>query len=52
VPKPSGRLVVGDFLGDSSVVTFRRLCSPAGEAGLRFEQRLGGPLAYFAQFSP
>jgi len=52
VLKPSGRLVVGDFLGDPHVVTFRRLCSRAEEAGLRFEQRLGGPLGYFARFTP
>ena len=32
VLKPSDRLVVGDFLGDPDVVTFRRLCARATQA--------------------
>ncbi len=50
VLKPGGRLVVGEIFGDSHMVTFGSLCARAEAAGLRFEQRLGGKLAYFARF--
>src|SRR4051794_29603963 len=51
VLKPSGRLVVGEtFVGDPHVVMFARLLERAEDAGLRFEQRLGSPLGYFARF--
>lgn len=51
VLKPSGRLVVGEtFAGDPHVVMFARLRERAERAGLRFEQRLGSPLGYFARF--
>ena len=51
VLKPSGRLVVGEtFVGDPHVVMFDGLRRRAEEAGLRFEQRFGSPLGYFALF--
>jgi ubiquinone/menaquinone biosynthesis C-methylase UbiE len=50
VLKPGGRLVVGEIFGDPHMVTFGTLRARAEEAGLRFEQRLGGRLAYFARF--
>jgi len=48
--KPDSRLVVGEIFGDPHMVTFGLLRASAEEAGLRFEQRLGGKLAYFARF--
>jgi ubiquinone/menaquinone biosynthesis C-methylase UbiE len=50
VLKPSGRLVVGEIFGDPHMVTFGSLRARAEAAGLRFEERLGGKLAYFARF--
>jgi ubiquinone/menaquinone biosynthesis C-methylase UbiE len=50
VLKPGGRLVVGEIFGDPHMVTFSSLRARAEEAELRFEQRLGGKLAYFARF--
>ncbi len=50
VLKPGSRLVVGEIFGDPHMVTFGSLRARAEEAGLRFEQRLGGRLAYFARF--
>ncbi len=50
VLKPSGRLVVGEIFGDPHMVTFGSLRARAEEAELRFEQGLGGRLAYFARF--
>lgn len=50
VLKPGGRLVVGEILVDPHVVTFGTLRRHAEAAGLRFEQRLGGRLGYFARF--
>jgi ubiquinone/menaquinone biosynthesis C-methylase UbiE len=50
VLKPGSRLVVGEIFGDPHMVTFGTLRARAEEAGLRFEQRLGGRLAYFARF--
>jgi SAM-dependent methyltransferase len=51
VLKPSGRLVVGEtFVGDPHVVALGGLRERAERAGLRFEQRLGSPLGYFARF--
>lgn len=52
VLKPTGRLVVGELMGDPHVVTLGRLKARAEEAGLRYERRLGGPLGYFARFAP
>ena len=48
VMKPSGRLVVGEVIGDPHMVTFRSLRERAPRAGLEIERRLGGPLGYFA----
>src|SRR5919107_3692410 len=50
VLKPDGRLVVGEIFGDPHMVTFGSLRASAEEAGLRFGQRMGGKLAYFARF--
>ncbi len=50
VLKPGSRLVVGEIFGDPHMVTFGTLRARAEEAGLRFEQRLGGRFAYFARF--
>ena len=51
VLKPGGRLVVGELFGDPHWVRPSRLEQRASRAGLRFERRLGVPLAYFARFS-
>ncbi|HLM77213.1 MAG TPA: class I SAM-dependent methyltransferase [Rubrobacteraceae bacterium] len=50
VLKPDSRLVVGEIFGDPHMVTFGSLRASAEATGLRFEQRLGGKLAYFARF--
>jgi ubiquinone/menaquinone biosynthesis C-methylase UbiE len=50
VLKPGGRLVAGEIFGDPHMVTFGALRARAEAAGLRFEQRLGGRLGYFARF--
>jgi ubiquinone/menaquinone biosynthesis C-methylase UbiE len=52
VVKPGGRVVVGELMGDPHVVTFGALTSRAEAVGLRLEQRRGGPLGYFARFTP
>jgi hypothetical protein len=52
VLKPSGRLVVGELLGDPHVVFPGRLRQRAQSAGLRFERRVGSVLGYFARFAP
>jgi ubiquinone/menaquinone biosynthesis C-methylase UbiE len=51
VLKPSGRLVVGELLGDPHWVSPKALRRRAQSAGLRFERQVGGPLGYFARFS-
>jgi SAM-dependent methyltransferase len=48
VLKPSGRLVVGELIGDPHMVTFGSLWERAARAGLGIERRLGGPFAYLA----
>ncbi len=50
VLRPGGRLVVGEIFADPHMVTFGSLHARAEAVGLRFEQRLGGRLAYFARF--
>jgi ubiquinone/menaquinone biosynthesis C-methylase UbiE len=50
VLKPGGRVVVGELMGDPHVVTFGRLEERAADAGLRFEERSGGFLGYYARF--
>ena len=49
--KPGGRLVVGELFGDPHWVSPQRLRDRASAAGLRFEQRSGSPLGYFARFT-
>ena len=50
VLRPGGRLVVGEIFGDPHMVAFGSLRARAEAVGLRFEQKLGGRLAYFARF--
>jgi ubiquinone/menaquinone biosynthesis C-methylase UbiE len=50
VVKPGGRVVVGEFALDPHYVTFGSLRERAERAGLEFERRVGGALAYFARF--
>ena len=52
VVRPGGRVVVGELFGDPHWVSPRKLQAHAERAGLRFEDRLGGPLGYFARFAP
>jgi SAM-dependent methyltransferase len=52
VLKPTGRLIVGELLGDPHWVSPKALRGRAQSAGLRFERQDGGPLGYFARFSP
>jgi ubiquinone/menaquinone biosynthesis C-methylase UbiE len=52
VVKPDGRLVVGELFGDPHMVTFGALRRRAESAGFSFDERLGGPLGYFARFRP
>jgi ubiquinone/menaquinone biosynthesis C-methylase UbiE len=52
VLKPSGRLVVGELLGDPHMVTFGSLRRRAYRTGFGIERRLGGPLGYFALLRP
>ena len=50
VVKPGGRVVVGEIAADPHFVTFGSLRERAESAGLEFDRRVGGPLAYFARF--
>ena len=50
VLRPGGRLVVGELFGDPHMVTLGKLRERAAQHGLRFDRRLGTPLAYFARF--
>jgi ubiquinone/menaquinone biosynthesis C-methylase UbiE len=50
VIRPGGRLVVGELFGDPHMVTLKKLRERSERRGLRFERRLGTPLAYFARF--
>jgi len=50
VLRPSGRLVVGEVIGDPHMVGFRTLRKRAEKAGLCYELRLGGWPGYFARF--
>ncbi|MBK5230594.1 MAG: class I SAM-dependent methyltransferase [Thermoleophilia bacterium] len=51
VLKPGGRLIVGEiFLGDPHWLGPRRLKRDVAAAGLRFVERGGSPLGYFARF--
>ena len=51
VLKPTGRLVVGEFL-DRHYVPIVDLLAYANSAGLELSGRLGPPLAYFARLRP
>jgi ubiquinone/menaquinone biosynthesis C-methylase UbiE len=50
VVKPGGRVVVGEFALDPHYVTFESLKERAARAGLEFDRRAGGGVAYFARF--
>jgi ubiquinone/menaquinone biosynthesis C-methylase UbiE len=50
VVKPGGRVVVGEFALDPHYVTVGSLRERGERAGLEFDRRLGGGLAYFARF--
>ena len=50
VLKPGGRLVVGELFGDPHMVTSAKLRERSAQAGLRFQRRLGNPLAFFERF--
>jgi ubiquinone/menaquinone biosynthesis C-methylase UbiE len=52
VLRPGGRLVVGELFGDPHWVSPKRLRERAEAAGLAFQRRSGGALAYFARFAP
>jgi len=52
VLKPTGRLVVGELFGDPHWVSARALRTRGEEAGLRFEDRIGGLPGYFARLRP
>lgn len=50
VLRPGGRLVVGELFGDPHWVSPGKLRTHAEAAGLRFAERSGSPLGYFARF--
>jgi ubiquinone/menaquinone biosynthesis C-methylase UbiE len=50
VLKPDGRLVIGEGQPDPHMVSSDDLLVRAQKAGLRFQQKEGGALGYFAQF--
>jgi ubiquinone/menaquinone biosynthesis C-methylase UbiE len=50
VLKPGGRLVVGEGQPDPHMIRFKVLQGLAETAGFSFEERIGGPLGYFASF--
>jgi len=49
VTRPGGRIVVGELFGDPHMVTHSALARRAGEAGLRVERKLGGPLWHYTR---
>jgi ubiquinone/menaquinone biosynthesis C-methylase UbiE len=49
VVRPGGRIVVGELFGDPHMVTHSALARTAGEAGLRAERKLGGPLWHYTR---
>jgi ubiquinone/menaquinone biosynthesis C-methylase UbiE len=49
---PAGRVVVGELVIDLHGIRLATLRRRAEAAGLRYERRVGGPLAYFARFAP
>jgi ubiquinone/menaquinone biosynthesis C-methylase UbiE len=50
VVKPGGRVVVGEASLDPHYVKFGSLKERAERAGLEFDRRAGGGVAYFARF--
>jgi ubiquinone/menaquinone biosynthesis C-methylase UbiE len=50
VIRPRGRLVVGELAGDPHWVRPALLSERARRAGFELEQKVGGPLGYFARF--
>ncbi len=50
VLKPGGRLVVGELMGDPHYVGLKGMRLRAAAAGLRFEERSGSALGFFARF--
>jgi ubiquinone/menaquinone biosynthesis C-methylase UbiE len=50
--KPGGRVVFGETPLDPHIVTLGSLRRRGLAAGLRFDQRSGGPLGWFARFTP
>src|SRR4029077_11641014 len=51
VLNPSGRLIVGELVGDPHYVRLAPLRLRASGAGLVFERRVGNALGYFARFT-
>lgn len=51
VLRPDGRLVIGELFGDPHWVAPSTVRRRAEAAGLRFDERTGTPLAYFARLS-
>jgi ubiquinone/menaquinone biosynthesis C-methylase UbiE len=51
VLRDGGRLIVGELFGDPHMVAFGSLRRRAEEAGLRFEERVGPKVGYFARFA-
>jgi ubiquinone/menaquinone biosynthesis C-methylase UbiE len=49
VVRQGGRIVVGELFGDPHMVTHGALARRAGDAGLRVERKLGGPLWHFTR---
>jgi ubiquinone/menaquinone biosynthesis C-methylase UbiE len=52
VVKPTGRIVVGELLGDPHMVGERSLRRRAPAAGMRFERRVGPRVGYFGVLRP
>jgi ubiquinone/menaquinone biosynthesis C-methylase UbiE len=51
VLRGGGRLIVGELFGDPHMVAFGSLRRRAEAAGLRFEERVGPKVGYFARFA-
>lgn len=50
VLKPGGRMVIGEGQPDPHMTGFQTLRGLAETEGFSFEERIGGPLGYFASF--
>lgn len=51
VVRPGGRLVVAEVAIDPDYVPLRRLTREASEAGFRFDEKAGSPIAYAARLA-